>query len=349
MTEKVPGGVGVTGGMSRASNSSTDQHYVPQLLLRGFATPKRKQVYAFDKQAEKVFRSSVRNLACERGFYDLENDGDPEHVDRWLTRLEEQTAPVIKSIRSRRVLNHLRPTERKWIASFVAVQHLRTLRHRESWGDLNRQMADVLREMGADPNKVENFRELTGAELRRDSIADIPHFAFVLLPHLLDKAWILLSVAPGTNFWIGDHPVVLANNINPGDGIRGTLGLAVRGIEIYLPISSELTLGCLCPTIPAMFAAAKAKVIQPAQPNGRADEFLDAFTGRTTLQLDAENMKYHNSLQVVSAERFIFSTHNEFDMAREMLASHPNLKSGPRFGIAGRPRRSHAPSAKNTG
>ena len=335
--------------MSRTSKSSTDQHYVPQLLLRGFATPKRKQVYVFDKQAGNMSRSSVRNLACERGFYDLEGDGDPERLDRWLRRLEEQTAPVIKSIRGRRALDHLLPAERQWIAAFIAVQHLRTRRHREFWGDVNKQMAGVLREMGADPNKVENFRELTEAEVRRDSIAFMPGSASALLPHLLDKAWILLSAAPGNSFWVGDHPVILANNINPGDGIRGTLGFAVRGIEVYLPISSELTLGCLCPTIPAMFAAAKARVIQPALRKGRADEFLDAFTGRTTLQLDVENMKYHNSLQVISAERFIFSLHDEFDMAREMLASHPNLKTGPRVEIANRPRRPQASSEKNTG
>jgi len=177
--------------MSRAANSSTDQHYVPQLLLRGFATPKRRQVYVFDKQIEKVFRSSVRNLACERGFYDLEDEGDPKRLDRWLGRLEEYTAPIIKSIRGRRSLDHLHPAERKWIASFIAVQQVRTRHHRESRGYLNRQMADALREMGADPNKVENFRELTQAEVRRDSIADMPPTAFTLLPHLLNKAWIL--------------------------------------------------------------------------------------------------------------------------------------------------------------
>lgn len=322
---------------------------MPQLLLRGFATPKRNQVYAFDKHTEKVFRSSVRNLACERGFYDLEDDDAPERLDRWLTWLEEQTAPIIKSIRSRGALDHLHLAERQTIAAFMAVQHVRTLRHREFTGDLNRQMADTLREMGADPNNVENFRELTGAEVRSDSIANIPDLASALLPHILHKAWILLSVAPGATFWIGDHPVVLANSINPGDGIRGTLGFAAQGIEVYLPISSELTLGWLCPSIPAMFTAAKTNLIYPIPPEGRADDFLDAFTGRTTLQLDAENVKYHNSLQVISAERFIFSLHDEFDMAREMLASHPNLKAGPRVEIAGRPRQSQSPRAKNTG
>lgn len=211
-----------------------------------------------------MFRSSIRNLACERGFYDLEDDDAPERLDRWLTGLEEQTAPIIKSIRSRGALDHLHPAERQSIVAFMAVQHVRTLRHREFGGDLNRQMADVLREMGADPNNVENFRELTEAEVRSDSIADIPDSAFALLPHILHKAWILLSVAPGTTFWIGDHPVVLANNINPGDGIRGTLGFAVRGIEVYLPISSELTLGWLCPSIPAMFWHRKGSSYPPS-------------------------------------------------------------------------------------
>lgn len=99
----------------------------------------------------------------------------------------------------------------------------------------------------------------------------------------------------------------------------------------------------------AIPAGAKTHMIHPIPQEGRVDEFLDAFTGRTTLQLDAENVKYHNSLQVISAERFIFSLHDEFDMAREMLASHPTLKTGPRVEIAGRPRRSQSPSAKNTG
>jgi hypothetical protein len=75
-----------------------------------------------------------------------------------------------------------------------------------------------------------------------------------------------------------------------------------------------------------MFAAAKASLPSPALQKARTDEHLEAFTGRTSLRLDAENMKYHNSLQVISAERFVYSSHDDFDMVREMLASHPHLK-----------------------
>jgi hypothetical protein len=200
-------------------------------------------------------------------------------------------------------------------------------------------MANALREMGADPSKVGNFRELTEAEVRHSSIEGMPGLVFKVLPHLLDKAWILLSVIPGNSFWLGDQPVVLANNINPGDGIRGTLGFAVQGIEVYLPISSEVTIGCLCQTIPALFAASMALPLPLTFSKERAKEFLAAFAGATTLQLDAENVKYHNSLQVISAERFIFSLHNEFDMALEMLASNPDLRKGRRVEIANRPNR----------
>jgi Protein of unknown function (DUF4238) len=325
--------------MRPESNAQTDQHYVPQLLLRGFASGKRKQIYVFDKSTEKVFRSSVRNLACERGFYRLQDGDDPNRVDRWLGKLEEATAPIIQALRARKTLNHLQIGERQWLAAFIAVQHVRTRHHRELSADINKQMADAIREMGTEPNSVKNFRELTDAEAREFAISDVPRLAFTLLPHILDKSWVLLAAAPGTEVWIGDHPVVLANNINPGGGITGTLGFAVRGIEIYLPISSELTLGCLCPTIPTMVATANWRLQQFALPTlARNDEFLKAFTGSATLQLDAENVKYHNSLQAIRAERFVFSQHQNFDLLQEMLASDPTLRTGPRIEIVGRSR-----------
>lgn len=87
-----------------------------------------------------------------------------------------------------------------------------------------------------------------------------------------------------------------------------------------------------------MFATAKARLTSPALQEARTDEHLEAFSGRTSLRLDAENVKYHNSLQVISAERFVFSLHDDFAMVREMLASHPHLKAGPRVQIAGRDR-----------
>ena len=324
--------------MQSRPTGSTDQHYVPQLLLLGFATKKRKQLYVYDKKTGKMFRSSIRNIACERNFYRIEKAKDPDRIDNWLRKLEEQAAPVISSIRTHKTISHLQPAERVLVAGFIAVQHLRTRHHRELWADLNKQMADALRKMGADPNAVRNFREFNESEMHELTTEDVPRLSYTLLPHILDKSWILLSAAPGTEFWIGDHPVVLDNTINPGDGVRGTLGFGVRGIEIYLPVSTELTLGCLCSTIPAIFITAKQLQGSGLPTLLRNEEFLNAFTGSSTLQLDIENMKYHNSLQAIKAERFVFCEHPNFGLLEEMLKSDPDLKSGPRLGILGKSR-----------
>jgi Protein of unknown function (DUF4238) len=315
--------------MAVQSTAGTDQHYVPKLLLRGFAGGKRKQLYVFDKSNDNEFRSSVRNLACQRDFYD-------PSIDLWLLQLESVSAPIIQSIRTKRTLNHLQDVEIQWLAGFIAVQQVRTLSHRAFSTDMNRQMADVLREMGTEPNSVKNFREFTDSEMREQANADVQRLSLELLPYILSKDRILFSAVSGGEFWIGDHPVALANNLNPGDELRGTLGFGVPGIEIYLPISSELMLGCMCPSIRAMFAASQAGRL-PAAPRG--EEFLRAFDGSTTLQLNSENLKYHNSLQVISAERFVYSEHHAFEMAREMVSSDESLRIGRRPEIVGRPRR----------
>jgi len=307
--------------MAVTSTEGTDQHYVPQFLLRGFASTKRKQVYVFDKSNDNEFRSSVRNLACQRDFY------DPE-LDEWLRLLEEWSAPIIQSIRAKKTLRHLGEAEKRWLASFVAVQQVRTVHQRAVLDHINKSLVNVLRETGADPNSlVEGFHEMTDFEVREHTNASMKGLAFDLLPYVLKKDWILFSAAHSTEFWIADHPVTLANNLNPGDGFRGTLGFGVPGIEIYLPLSSDLMLGCLCPTIQALMFASLQKQV-PGVP--RADEYLKAFAGLTTLQLQPENVEYHNSLQVLYAERFIYSEHGAFGMAREMISCDESLRKGRR-------------------
>jgi threonine dehydrogenase-like Zn-dependent dehydrogenase len=108
---------------------------------------------------------------------------------------------------------------------------------------------------------------------------------------------------------------VLANNFNPGDDIRGTLGFAVEGIEVYLPISHELTLGCLCPTIPAKLAAAKARirpgdvaVVIGAGPIGLSVIEFVKLTGARTIVLDMNRQRLefcHNVMKVDETIEFV--------------------------------------------
>ena len=83
--------------------------------------------------------------------------------------------------------------------------------------------------------------------------------------------------------------MTLTNNMNPEDRLSGLLGFGVPGIEIYLPISSQFLIGCLCPSIRAMFRGLTRLGDSLLQRRERAN-LRKAFEGTTTLELNPENM-----------------------------------------------------------
>jgi hypothetical protein len=98
-------------------NTNALQHYVPQLLLRGFAS-RRSLLYVFDKRSGRSFRSSVQRAGCERGFY--EHSGSRSSVDEWMKQAETQAGAIIVNICSRMDIGHLSQTNREWLAAFTA-------------------------------------------------------------------------------------------------------------------------------------------------------------------------------------------------------------------------------------
>jgi hypothetical protein len=124
-------------------------------------------------------------------------------------------------------------------------------------------------------------------------------------------------------------------------GPRGNLGLDVRGIELYLPINPQLTLGLVCPTlIEALGDGAEryARVSHLPEAHARfggatsvASSILEAIAGGVPFSCAPENVEFHNSLQVIEAERFVFSMSGDFRLVREMITNDPTLRSGPRI------------------
>lgn len=51
------------------------QHYVPRFVLKNFSRGKTPQLYVYDKATDKRFRSNIRGVASEAGFYDLDVSG----------------------------------------------------------------------------------------------------------------------------------------------------------------------------------------------------------------------------------------------------------------------------------
>ena len=64
------------------------QHYVPQFLLKQFSSGKKPQVWVFDKTTGKKFKSHVKNVASEQGFYSFKFKGNELTIEPSLSNIE---------------------------------------------------------------------------------------------------------------------------------------------------------------------------------------------------------------------------------------------------------------------
>jgi hypothetical protein len=313
-------------------SAATNQHYVPQFVLRGFASSASgEQIFVFDKANERSFSDSVRRVAAAGAFYDCETDGQPHSIDPLLTKMESAASDSIKKVIDGRSLRVLSEMGRKIIALFAAVQMLRTEAQRKQLKSMIDSVYNVLLRMGADPNNVQGFEFLDEEQTRTHSILSLREIAAALMPHFLDKCWVLYSTTKDNPFYISDNPIVMFNSNQ--DLLRGTLGLRVPGIEVHMPLSSTLSLGFLCPTLEREIRGSYDLASALGHPVPlHVHQLVDAFGGSKPFPLDQENLKHLNSLQVFYAERFVFASRDNFDLVREMLRSTPKLKCGPRYG-----------------
>jgi len=154
-------------------------------------------------------------------------------------------------------------------------------------------------------------------------------------PHFLSKNWVLLKATKGNPFYMSDNPIALQNHKD--FGFYGNIGLAVNGIEIYFPLSKILSLGMWCPSLEetARDAYSKYKFIESNNPMLAAqvvndpkyyENLMACFDTGISIPFKSENVINHNSLQVKYSSRFVFSSTDDFSLAKEMLAAHQDLK-----------------------
>jgi hypothetical protein len=308
--------------------ANTKQHYVPQMLLRGFVTdPDREQVWVFDKRTGKTFQTAIKNIAAEKGYYDI---GTSAVLDAAMNSTDDIAAGIINKIRDRSSLCGLGQSEIGMLKTIVGVQMLRTRGYQESRCHIAQSLADKIHQMTG-THHPELSEYLDADRLRSEYLRGIPESTRQFLPHLITKDLLLFKARPDAPFCISDNPVALNNTMNPGDGIRGTLGLAVPGIEIYLPISSELTIGLMCPSIGEQYEVVRDMLWRfGGFIKESAYKYLQARDIGKPLILDRENVRFKNSLQAWSAERFVISSVNDFTDVAEMIAANDVSRYGPR-------------------
>jgi hypothetical protein len=307
------------------------QHYVPQFLLSNFAS-EESQVVCFDKQTRRVFQPNVKNVAAEKWFYDFV-DGDPSHsLEAKISELETRNAAIINDkLLTSRTVRSLNDDDLIWVALFIAAQLIRTRSFRQLVRNMSDQVEQTMTRRGIDPTKIENYKSLSSEHSAREFAlyyfgTNVKAFA----PLLLDKVWILYE-SKG-EFVISDNPVGLQNTLNPST-LYGTIGLAVKGIEIYLPLSSDFTLGLFCKDTFRMFSSYFEKHRELLDMHGKYElrNFVNSVRRKLPYMCTKDNVVNLNSVQIKSAERFLFSRKRDFGLAEQMLRDHPEIAVGPRL------------------
>lgn len=315
------------------------QHYVPQFLLRNFTESGRIHVY--DKWERRSFGTNPRNVAAERGFYDLEVEtGEAASLERLLGRVEGNAASAINEILEREAIGFLAPHQRGAIAVFVAVQFMRVRAMRELYKDMSQKLVERLSEMaGPDaelpPDVVpatDDDAKLMGMKL----MLDAPNS---LGPILLSMGWLLFEAPTDAPFWISDNPIT-RHNTKHQDSPYGNLGFGSEGIEVYLPLSPRFSLAFFCRTTrdEVVEGLQKALVVRDvfgsqAFDTERMGYMADGFRYGYPVPSHPENVEFANSIQVSGAERWVFGQTGDFALADVMLDDNPDLKIGNRMSV----------------
>ncbi len=301
--------------MNTNKNIPKNQHYVPQFILRNFSMGKKKRVFVFDKKLEKSFCSSTRNIAAESKFYDLEFKGEKISLEPYMGEIECKASEIIRRIIKEQSLAFLNEDDKLTIAHFAALQKLRVKYIRENFISMNHILRHMLTERGLDcENVVPEINDEEAKIMSLSNIKLVEEFA----EHFLNKAWILYRAPKKIPLYLSDNPITLHNNID--QPYRGNLGLACRGIEIFLPISKQLSISFLCPSLHEDF---KCSLTIEHQSLARSIEKGEPY------QLHPVNVSHQNSLQVAYSSRYIYSATGNFELVKLMIRKDPNFKQSP--------------------
>jgi len=256
-----------------------------------------------------------------------------------------------------RSLAALTSDERGFLCMLMAFQYLRTKQFRESLRAMNEGTEQHIREMGFDPEEVENFETMDEEAIKRVALLFMANHLADFTMVIGQKLLILYSTTETRPFYLGDNPVALYNDNKFGP--YGNLGLILPGIQLYLPLSSTLTLAALCPTVIEAKRATQnenLRVMRQLEVQAvlgrnvdrsliqkqlarlrdvlaRADRMLASVDGGLPVHCEPEAVLFQNSLQVAFAARHVICPRGEFDLAREMIRRDPQITHGIRWGV----------------
>lgn len=322
---------------------SKKHHFVPRSLLRRFSVDGAgDQIWVLDKSSGKSFSTSLMNAGSQNDFNKLQTADGEWNFESVFDENDGDLAKLGNIIAERRSVAGLSRDFRRRLADVVAVQILRTPIARSTLQALARDLVRTVAEAGL-LNDPDSIPLSTDNDARRSTLTMMSDRA-AWRAGLQMKDLVLFEPSGPARFWISDHPVVRYNPAPNGD-----TSLQARGVEIYLPLASDLMLGLLCSSVKAKLheRPLEALDLEPAKARRLIDLREGLRTGGPVGRADDVVMTY-NRLQVAHSARFLYAARDDFGEARAMLEADPSLASVDSLVTVGKlggglPRVSHMP------
>jgi len=304
------------------------QHFVPQSALRRFSQD-GETLFVFDKIRNEVRIANIRDIAQQRYFYDipeeavpieLEDKFDRQIIERRLGVLESDFNSIVNRVIcnavergwTRRLLNLvllrrgriISRSDKQELCFFVTLQYLRTREFRLTIQDGLEQFEVAIRKMiPADQiNKLlAGFRGSTDANIRMHHLSMMFDDEFVnwLTNIMYHHILVIGKNDTGHKLYTSDNPLVRQpHKVHP---FLGNAGIGSPGIELAMPLSSEITLIFMERTHFASWAKWDRKLVS----------------------LKPGHVEYYNSLQVKGCDRQVYCASEDFDVAREFCRRWP--------------------------
>lgn len=248
---------------------------------------------------------STRKIAAEKGFYS-------KSVEVALGDLESKMSSSYRALLDLQNVDELSSQDKVGVAVLIATQHIRTRDFRnivkeafESTPEVDRSScaaieSEALNRLRGTFVEEEAARRLQSTLMSRA----IPEFAAALLK----MKWILFVNETELPFWCSDNPFTYSNLLHY-DEYDG-LGFERFGSQTHFPLNPRLSL----------------EIVDPVTYAGYSSHMVID---------EPENVVFNNHLQVKNARRYVFSSADDFALAKRMMRENPGLKNADdnRFGV----------------
>jgi len=214
--------------MSKKKN----QHYVPQFYLRNFSKD-RKSLNLFNISNNKsIIGDSIRNQCSDDYFY-----GKNGIIENTFTNIEKISGELITKMILKKYIPKLKSQDHTILQLFIVTLYSRT---KYKYNEFN----EILNKTGKSTLKLHpeiDEKLLSEVELKSEFPLQYPLLnAFSSYQLIQDLKIHLFVNKSNISFLTSDHPVVHYNKWTENIENFGTIGLASKGLLIFLPLSPEI-------------------------------------------------------------------------------------------------------------